>query len=81
MVEYWVMLKRGISTKPDVCIFRDENRELAIKEMHKYCQQNGFTIQDREGRFTIADIVLVEREPVVNEPIISETPYIELFER
>ena len=79
MIEYWVMLKRGISTKPDVCIFRGEDRDLAIKEMHKYCKQNGFTVQDREGRFTIADIVLVEREPVVNAPIISETPYRFLF--
>lgn len=79
MVEYYVMLKRN-APRLDVCVFRDEDREVAIKEMFKYDQHNGFTIQDKNGRFTIRDIVLVEREPVYGAPIISETSYHEIFD-
>ena len=79
MVEYSVVLKRWTATRPNVCIFRDENRELALKEMHKYCQKNGFTVQDTDGRFTVKDIVLVEKEPIAGSPIISETSYHLLF--
>lgn len=80
MIEYSVILKRHKgSARPDVCIFRDENRDVALREMHNYCKMNGFTIYDRDGRFTIADIVLVEKEPIVGAPVISTTPYCELF--
>jgi hypothetical protein len=80
MIEYSVMLKRHKgSTRPDVCIFRDENRDVALREMRKYVKQNGFTVYDNDGRFTIADVVLVEKEPIVDSPVISVTPYIKLF--
>lgn len=81
MIEYYVILKRHPgSGRPDVCIFRDESREASLWEMRRYCKADGFTVRDIDGRFTIADIVLVEKEPVVDAPIISETPYIALFD-
>lgn len=81
MIEYSVILKRHKgSTRPNVEIFRDENRERAIKEMDKYCKANGFTVQDRDGRFTVADIVLIEKEPIFGSPVLSETPYIAIFD-
>lgn len=80
MIEYSVMLERHPgSSRPDVCIFRDEDRDKALSEMHKYVKKNGFTIYDKDGRFTIADVVLVEKEPIVGSPVISETPYCKLF--
>ena len=81
MIEYSVVLKRHKgSARQDVCIFRDENRDAALREMYKYCKQHGFSIEDHDGRFTIANIVLVEKEPVVGAPVISETPYCDLFD-
>lgn len=80
MVEYSVILKRYKgSTRPDVCVFRDEDRDKALKEMRKYCQRNGFSVHDKDGWFTIADIVLVEKEPIAGAPVISETLYRKLF--
>ena len=80
MIEYQVMLRRYKgSSRPDACVFRDYDRETALREMQKYCKKNGFTIHDCDGRFTIADITLVEKEPIVGAPIISETPYCKLF--
>ena len=81
MVEYSVMLKRHRgSSRPDVCIFRDENRDVAIREMAKYVKENGFRIHDRDGWFTVVDVVLVEKEPIVGSPVISATSYCELFD-
>lgn len=80
MIEYSVVLKRHKgSSRPDVCVFRDESKAAALKEMHKYCMKNGFSVYDRDGRFTISNIVLIEKENVAGSPIISETPYCELF--
>lgn len=81
MIEYSVILKRFPgSTRPDVCIFRDEDREKAIREMLKYDKKNGFSIYDSDGHFTIANIVLVEKEPIVGKPVLSVTPFCELFD-
>lgn len=81
MVEYSVMLRRYPgSSRPDVCIFRDEDREAAIREMRNYVKKNGFTIQDSDGRFTIRGVWLIEKEPIYGAPIISETRYHELFD-
>ena len=80
MVEYSVILKRHKgSPRPDVCVFMDESRDKALKEMRKYRQNNGYSVHDRDGWFTIEDIVLVEKEPIVGAPVISVTPYRELF--
>ena len=81
MIEYSVMLERHKgSSRPDVCVFSDYDREKAIAEMGAYCKKNGFTVKDNDGKFTIADIVLVEKEPIVGAPVISRTPYIEIFD-
>lgn len=81
MVEYSVVLKRHKgSSRPNVIIFRDEDREKAIKEMAKYRKTNGYIVQDHDGKFTIADILLVEQEPIVGAPVLSVTPYHQIFD-
>lgn len=81
MIEYSVILKRFQgSSRPDVCIFRDEDREAAIREMRNYADKHGFSIHDPDGHYTIAGIHLVEKEPIVGAPIISELAYHELFD-
>lgn len=81
MVEYSVILKRFKgSSRPDVCIFRDENRAIAILEMWKYCKKNGFSIHDSDGRYTIADIILIEKEPIAGSPILCTLSYHEIFD-
>ncbi len=81
MIEYSVILKRYPgSSRPNVVVFRDEDREKALKVMEQYDRKNGFTVQDPDGRFTIETILLVEREPITGAPILSSTPYHELFD-
>lgn len=81
MVEYSVVLRRHKgSSRPDVYIFSNYDRETAIMEMRRYVVKNGFTVYDHDGRFTVADVVLIEKEPIVGAPILSETPYIKLFD-
>jgi len=81
MIEYSVVLKRFPgSAKPDVCIFRDEDKEKAIKAMADYDRKYGFSIQDSDGRYTIAGIHLVEKKPVVGEPILHEWEYLDIFD-
>lgn len=72
-VIYDVILKRhNGSSRPDVCIFYDEDKELAIAAMANYDRKNAFTITEKDGRFSIADIILRE--------VISEKPYREIFD-
>ena len=74
-----VMLKRHRpSARPDVCIFYDDDRNLALKEMQKYVKKNGFTIYDKDGRFSIADVLLVQCR--LNGEVISTTPYCKPFD-
>lgn len=81
MVEYSVILKRYEgSSRPDVVVFRDENREKAIAEMRKYDQKYGFSVQDKDGRFSIKTILLEEKEPIAGAPILSSIPYHKLFD-
>ena len=81
MVMYSVMLKRFKgSTRPDVCLCREEDREVAIRQMRKYVRENEFSIHDRDGWFTIAGVVLVEQEPIVGAPVLSVTPYHDIFD-
>lgn len=81
MVEYSVVLKRHRgSTRPNATLFRDEDRDVALRMMRKYVKENGFTILDHDGRFTIADVLLVAQEPIVGAPVLSVTTYHELFE-
>jgi len=81
MVEYSVILKRHKgSSRPDVLLFRDEDREKALAVMQKYVKQNGFTVQDHDGRFTISTLVLEEKEPIYGAPVVSSFMYHELFD-
>lgn len=76
---YDVILKRhNNSSQSNVCIFYDEDRDLAIDRMGKYVKENGFTITEKDGRFTIADIILRERKSTGE--VISETSYHEIFD-
>ena len=77
--KYSVILERGAGAlRPDVCIFYDEDRSVALKEMQKYVKSHGFTVDDRDGRFTIADVLL--RKSKLTGEIVSETPYRKLFD-
>lgn len=76
---YRVVLKRHRpSTRPDVCIFYDDNRKTALKEMQKYVKAHGFTIDDKDGCFTIADVLLVKQ--TFTGDVISTTPYHKIFD-
>ena len=58
------------------CIFYDENRNKALKEMQKYVKGQGFTTPDK--KFTVEDVVLRERKATGEE--ISITSYHKLFD-
>lgn len=80
MVQYYVMLKHG-SHRPDTCVFYDESRERAVEMMTRYCKNFGFSFIDSDGRrYSIRDLVLVEKEPIAGAPILSETSYYKLKE-
>lgn len=51
---YDVILKRhdGCS-RSDVCIYYDEDKTNALNEMAKYVNKNGFSITEKDGRFSI----------------------------
>ena len=73
-----VILKRyETSKKPNTCIFYDEDRDVAINEMGKYVKSHGFSIIDGKNTFTIADVILRERESTGR--VISEIPYHKIF--
>lgn len=76
---YDVIAKRHSNcNRPDVILFYDEDRETAIKFMGDYDKKNGFTLEEKDGRFTIADIILRERYSTGEE--ISRKPYIKIFD-
>lgn len=76
---YDVIAKRSKEcTRPNVCLFYDENREKAIKFMREYDKTHGFSIDEKEGTFTIANLLLRERESTGK--VISEMSYRELFD-
>lgn len=76
---YDVILKRhNGSSRPDVCIFYDEDKELSISAMADYDKKNGFSITEKDGRYSIADIILRERKSTGE--VISETSYHKIFD-
>lgn len=58
-----------------ICIFYDDDRKKALKEMQKYVKSHGFSTPDK--KYSIADVVLRERDATGAE--ISITPYHKLF--
>lgn len=76
---YDVILKRhSNSTRKDVCIFYDEDKTLALKKMGEYVSKNGFSITEKDGRFTIGDVILRKRKPTGE--VVSKTSYHKLFD-
>ena len=59
-----------------ICIFYDEDKNRALKEMRKDVKKNCFVTPDRQ--FTVEDVVLRERE--ATGEVISITPYHKLFD-
>ena len=59
-----------------ICIFYDEDRKKALKEMQRYVKRNGFVTPDKQ--YTVADVVLRERE--ATGKVVSITPYHKLFD-
>lgn len=58
-----------------ICVFYDEDKKKALKEMQRYVKKNGFVTPDK--KYTVADVVLRERE--ATGKVISITPYHKLF--
>lgn len=76
---YDVIAKRHKgSTQSDVCLFYDYDREEAIKYMEKYDKEHGFSIDEKGKTYSIADIVISERESTGKK--LRDTPYHELFD-
>lgn len=76
---YDVILKRhNGSSQSDVCIFYDEDKELSIAAMADYNRKNGFSITEKDRRYSIADIILRERKPTGE--VISEMSYHKIFD-
>lgn len=76
---YDVILKRHRpSSRTDVCFFYDEDKNVALKEMANYVKRNGFSITEKDGRFSIANVVLRKRKPTGET--VSEISYCELFD-
>lgn len=73
-----ILERHSGSTRKDVCVFYDEDKALAVEQMGKYVKENGFTITEKDGRFTIADVVLRERK--LTGEVISETSYHKIFD-
>ena len=72
----FVLKRHKGSSRKDVCVFYDENKELVVKKMKEYVKKNGYTITENDGRFTIADVILRERKPTGE--VIEETSYKDL---
>lgn len=58
-----------------ICIFYDENKDIALREMQKYVKKNGFVTPDKKS--TVADVVLRERE--LTGKVLKITPYCKIF--
>lgn len=81
MIEYSVVLKRWKgSSKPDVYIYSDEDREKAIAKMGQYVRNEGFSVRDYDGRHTVSGVHLVAKERVVGAPIVSDLEYLQIFD-
>ena len=62
-----------------ITIYAGEDREEAIRRMGAYVKENGFSITERAGTFTITDVVLA-RQAATGAPLLDVVPYIEIFD-
>ena len=74
----FILKRHSGSSRKDVCVFYDEDRKLVVKKMREYVKKNGFTITEKDGHFTIADVILRERKPTGE--VIGEASYIKIFD-
>lgn len=74
---YDVIAKRNKGYLPDVCLFYSDDREEAIKYIEKYDKKHGFSIDEKGKTYSIADIILRERESTGKK--LKDTSYRELF--
>lgn len=65
-------------SQPDVCLFYDYDREEVIKYIEKYDKKHGFSIDEKGKTYSIADIILRERELTGKK--LKDTSYRELFD-
>ena len=72
-----ILTRHKPCSRPDVCIFYDEDKKEALNVIKEYVKQNGFTITEKDGKFSIATITLRERESTGK--VLSEKKYHELF--
>lgn len=76
---YYVIAKRHKpSSQQDVILFYDFEKEESIKFMEKYRKKHGFTIDEKGKTYTIADIVLSERESTGKK--LRDIPYHQIFD-
>lgn len=76
-IQYRAIIECG-GNQPNACFFYDEDREAVIREIKKYCDKNGFSIQTGKGTFSIRNLIL-SKETLTGE-ILEQTPYCELFD-
>lgn len=62
----------------NVILLYDEDKETSIEFMQKYSKQNGFTLEEKGGKISIADLILRERESTGKE--IARWPWIDIFD-
>lgn len=72
-----ILVRHQNDSHSNVCVFYDEDKVLALSEMAKYVKRNGFSIEEKGKRYSIADVILRERKPTGE--VVEETPYYKLF--
>ena len=72
-----VLVRHRNDSGANVCVFYDERVELALSEMSNYVRQNGFSIKEKDKRYSIADVIL--REIKSTGEVVGEIPYYKLF--
>lgn len=75
---YDVIAKRHKGYLSDVCLFYSDDREESIKYIEKYDKKHGFSIDEKGKTYSIADIILRERESTGKK--LKDTSYRELFD-
>ena len=56
-----ILVRHRNDSSSNVCVFYDERVELALREMSNYVRQNGFSIEEKGKRYSIADVILREK--------------------
>lgn len=76
-VEYSVKTKLAGCSKGSSLFLIGQDAKSGKIQMTEYDRKNGFTVSDKDGKFSIATIIL--RERTSTGKVISETPYHKIF--